>query len=75
MVGIDWLTRLTGRMDMSPPGRTETIWLPKYCRSARFDSDEFQQVLRSETLLAPKIGIGNRRRKSINRSDGFYRSG
>src|SRR5271156_6502520 len=50
------------------------IWLPKYCRSTRFEPDEFKQVLGSKTVLGPKIGIGGNRCKSISRIDRFYQS-
>jgi hypothetical protein len=60
-------------MDMSPPDRTENDLAPKILPPATVETDEFQQNLGSETVLAAKIGIGGERRKSINRSDHTYR--
>src|ERR1700691_5336664 len=74
MVGTDWLTRLTGRMDMSPPGRIDRSWLPKYCRCSSFETEEVWRIPYSETVLGAKIGIERKRCKSIERSDWIYRS-
>src|SRR5580698_9923284 len=75
MVGTDWLTRLTGRMDMSPPrsdgkrfGFRNTAAIP-VLRLKKFGK------FLIGTVLKAKIGIRSDRRKSINRGDNIYRSG